>query len=359
MDLLLRILHETWTVAVAAAPYILLGTALAGLMAALIDRGRLAKWLGKGDWRSVFRAALVGVPLPLCSCSVLPVAAQLRRAGASRGATSAFLVSTPESGADSIALSFGVLNPVMAIARPLAAFVAAALAGLAQNRLDAAEAAPLVPAATKPACSCCGTAAKAAAAPLRQRLLDGQRHAFGTLLPEMMHYYILGMVAAGGAMALLPEDALSRWLGGGLPGMLAVGAIGVAMYTCASSSTPIAAALMAKGMSPGTALVFLLAAPATSLASLQAVRGMLGGRGLAAYLAAIFGVAVASGVALDAAVLAFGLNMAVRLPAGAGEHNHSLLGSVAAVALIVFALVQAGRALSRRGAPGAAAATVH
>ena len=135
MLVLLEIARATWLLVLQSAAYLLGGFILAGLMHAFVPADRLVRWVGRPDWRSVLKAAAIGTPLPLCSCAVVPVAAELRKAGASRGATTAFLISTPESGVDSIAISYGLLDPMMTVARPVAAMLTAVVAGLAENLL--------------------------------------------------------------------------------------------------------------------------------------------------------------------------------------------------------------------------------
>ena len=327
-DMIVRTLEATWAATVDAAPYIVAGAILAGLMRAFLDAGRLRSMLAERSWRSVFRAALIGVPLPLCSCSVLPVAMQLRRAGASKGATGAFLVSTPESGVDSFVVSIGVLNPFLAVARVIGALMTGLVAGLAQNHLERND----PPAALPP------PEPERAAESLSKRLLSGQRYAFTDLLPEMAHFYLAGLIATGFVVALLPDQFLATYLGGGLPGMLVVSVVGVAIYICAASSTPLVAALILKGMSPGTALVLLLAGPATSLASLGAVREMLGQRGLIAYLASIIGCAIALGLGVDAINTGMHLglsNVGSGIIADAEAHGN-LFSQICAGALLIF-----------------------
>jgi uncharacterized membrane protein YraQ (UPF0718 family) len=334
--MILRMIEATWAATVDAAPYIVGGAILAGLMRAFLDAARLRSMLAERSWRSVFRAAILGVPLPLCSCSVLPVAMQLRRAGASKGATGAFLVSTPESGVDSFVVSIGVLNPFMAVARVIGALMTGLVAGLLQNHLERND--PIAPPpAPEPA---------RVDEPLSKRLLAGQRYAFSDLLPEMAHFYLAGLLATGLVVALLPEAFLSTYLGGGLPGMLIVSVVGVAIYICAASSTPLVAALILKGMSPGTALVLLLAGPASSLASLGAVREMLGQRGLVAYLLSIIGCAIALGLGVDAINTGMGLGLS-RVGSGiiadAEAHGNILSQVCGGMLLIYFAYHTAKR----------------
>lgn len=350
----MRILMEVWWVMAEAAPWILGGTVLAGLLKTFLDPSRLRHWLARAEWQSVVRATFVGVPLPLCSCSVLPVAMELRRAGASRGATGSFLVSTPQSGADSILLTIGMMNPLFAGVRLFAAFVTGMVTGLALNLLDRSGAEGGGPAGMpgtaaspcgKDQCGC-AEAARPSPAP-RPGLLGGQRYAFGDLFPSMAPYYVVGFLATGLVLALLPADFLAHWLGGGLAGMLAVSVVGLGVYLCASAATPLAAGLMAKGMSPGTALVLLLAGPATSLASMLLVRAMIGTRGLAVYLASILVTAIGAGLLLDFVAGAFGFAAIVSRALGE-EEAIGPMGHLLAAVLLLLLVPPTMKALWRR-----------
>ncbi|MCC5877387.1 MAG: permease [Candidatus Sumerlaeia bacterium] len=331
-------LAETWWVITEAAPWILGGTVLAGLLKSWMRPSALRQWLAQPDWQSVARATLVGVPLPLCSCSVLPVAMELRRSGAGRGATGAFLVSTPQSGVDSIFLTIGMMNPLFAGVRLFVTFLTGLITGLMLNLLDR-RGGESVPGKVdgEDSCGkggCCGND------PLpredeRPGLWGGQTYAFGNLLPSMAIYYVLGFLATGLALAILPANVLEAWLGGGIVGMLAVCVVGVLVYLCASAATPLAAGLMAKGMSPGTALVLLLAGPATSLASMLAVRAMIGGRGLVVYLACIIGCAIGAGLLIDQ--LALGLFPGLAVAAiGGEEHAAGWVGHLTGLILVLI-----------------------
>lgn len=329
-------ISETWWVVTEAAPWILGGTVLAGLLKSWLNPALLRRWLERPDWRSVARATVVGVPLPLCSCSVLPVAMELRRNGASKGATGAFLVSTPQSGVDSIFLTIGMMNPLFAGVRLFVTFLTGILAGLALNLMDRGGKREPPPEPTTCGEEKCGCAPGMLEAP-RPGVLGGQRYAFGDLLPSMGVYYIIGFVATGLALSLLPPDVLGSWLGGGIGGMLAVCMVGVVVYLCASAATPLAAGLMARGMSPGTALVLLLAGPATSLASMLAVRAMIGTKGLVVYLVCIVSCAVGAGLLVDQVAAGWAPGIATAL-AGAEEHTTGWLGHGLGVVLTLLIL---------------------
>lgn len=304
MDLVLNILREAYQVSAESGLYILGGLVLAGLLHTFIDGARLKRWLGQPSFRSVVRASAVGVPLPLCSCSVIPVASSLKRDGASDGAVTAFLIATPETGVDTIAISWALLDPILTVARVVAAFVTGLVGGVAMNLVGGSgRSAP----ETASSCDCpsdtCGSDSLTEFGPgnraLVHRLYASLHYAFTDLLPSLAPYFFWGLLATGLVATLVPAGFFER-LDGGVTGMLAMMLVGIPIYVCATASTPLAAALILKGISPGTALVFLLAGPATNLATMAVVRSLLGWRGLAVYLTAIAGCALAMGLALDA-----------------------------------------------------------
>ena len=305
MNFLLSTILESWHLLEEASVYMLFGILVAGLMRVFINPSRVAYHLGRGRFASVFKAALLGIPIPLCSCGVLPAAASLRKQGANKGATTAFLISTPESGVDSIALTYALLDPVMTVARPAAAFAAASVAGLAENSLNRKEFdAPVSPDLSCPVDSCCDgldcpPEIHKAHHGFSEKLKFGIRYAFKELWNDIAAWFLVGLLLAGLVTTLIPTEVLGRYLGGGLPSMLIMLAAGIPLYICATASTPIAAALILKGISPGAALVFLLAGPATNITSLTVLYGILGKKTTAIYLSAIAVMAVVAGLALD------------------------------------------------------------
>ncbi|MFA7348560.1 MAG: SO_0444 family Cu/Zn efflux transporter [Desulfurivibrionaceae bacterium] len=312
MDLISSIFVESWQLLLDAAPYILFGIVIGGLLKVFLSPAYVARHLGQGRFSSVFKAALFGVPLPLCSCGVLPAAATLKKQGANNGATAAFLISTPESGIDSIAVTYALLDPIMTVARPLAAFLTALAAGLTENLLR-----PPKPRLVMADFSCvvdgccdgidCPPEIHAAHHSLGGKLLAGMRYAFGELWGDLAGWFFFGLLLAGGISALVPETLITGYLSGGLGSMLLMLAFGIPLYICATASTPIAAALILKGVSPGAALVFLLAGPATNMATLTVLANLLGKRTTLVYLAAIGAGAVLCGLAVDGVYALLGI----------------------------------------------------
>ncbi len=314
MNVLVEILTEAWELLRESSIYVLFGIFVAGLMRVFVRPEAVSRHLGKGKVTSVLKAAALGVPVPLCSCGVLPAAVSLKRQGASNGATTAFLISTPESGVDSIALTYALLDPVMTVARPVAAFATAAVAGIAENMLGAEKDEKSV----QPDLHCtvdnccdgvdCLPEVHKSHHTFFEKLKAGFSYALFELWEDIASWFLLGLVLAGVITALIPSDLLAKHLGGGLPAMLIMLAVGIPLYICATASTPIAAALILKGVSPGAALVFLLAGPATNVTSLTVLFGLLGKRATAIYLASIAVVSVACGLALDQVYAFFGIS---------------------------------------------------
>jgi uncharacterized membrane protein YraQ (UPF0718 family) len=286
-----------------AAPFLLGGLLIAGLLAGAFRRERVERLLGGPGFAPIARAALLGVPLPLCSCGVVPAAISLRRHGASRGATVSFLVSTPETGVDSIAISYALLGPLVAIARPVAAFASAVVAGVAVGEDTGSRgAAGAVGAGAAPSAEPPAAPPSGAAAWTRR----GVAHAIEEILGEIGPWLLAGVLLGGLLAQALPAGFFSRVPGGEIVSMLAMLAAGIPLYICASASTPVAASLMEKGLSPGAALVLLLAGPATNIATILIVARELGRRVVVIYLAVLSGMSLLFGLALNALWSRFG-----------------------------------------------------
>jgi uncharacterized protein len=245
---------------------------------------------------------------------VLPAAVSLRKQGATKGATTAFLISTPESGVDSIAVTYAMMDPVMTVARPVAAFFTASVAGVAENLFSfRKDAPPTVPDLTCPVDGCCDGVncdpqVHRNHHTVYEKLRAGFRFAVTDLWGDIAPWFFIGLVLAGLITVLIPEDFFSRHLGSGLPAMLLMLAVGIPLYICATASTPIAAALILKGVSPGVALVFLLAGPATNMATMTVLAATLGKRATALYLAAIAVCSVLMGWAVDEVYAVLGIS---------------------------------------------------
>jgi len=352
MAILLDILRATWKLLQEAGPYMLAGFFLAGLVKALLPTGAVVRFLGKPNLASVLKAAAVGVPLPLCSCGVIPMAAALRREGASSSAVSSFVISTPESGVDSVAATYALMDLPMTIARPLVAFATAVLAGLAEIVWGREKAAP----APEPAaCGCGGGEAEEAGAEgrpresLGRRLVGGLRYAFGEMFEDMAIYLLIGFALAGVLAALIPPAFVAERLASPALQIVALVILGAPIYVCATAATPIAAVLVAKGISPGAALAFLLAGPATNAASLAVLSKYLGRRSVAVYLVTIIACAIGGGLALNAVYDGLGLEAAAAAGAAEEEAAFDPLGAVAGAAFLLLCLNGLRLQLKNRG----------
>ena len=304
-DFIENVFSQAGSLLLESSVYILFGLTVSGLMHVFLNPSSVVRHFSKGRFRSVIKAAVLGIPIPLCSCGVLPAAVALRKRGANKGATTAFLISTPESGIDSIAITYALLDPIMTVARPVAAFITATAAGITENLVHYRKTRETV----EPDLSCsvdaccdgqdCPPEAHALHHTLSEKIVAGFRFAFTEIWGDMAGWFLIGLVIAGAITAAIPEDLITRYLGGGLPAMLFMLAVGIPLYICATASTPIAAALILKGISPGAALVFLMAGPATNITSLTVLLGTLGKRATAIYLATIAVSSVLFGLAVD------------------------------------------------------------
>ncbi len=304
-DFILNSLLFSWQLLREAAPFFLFGLLLSGFLRLFLPPEQVSKHLGTKGLGSVLKAALVGIPLPLCSCSVLPVASSLKRQGAGKGAVAAFLVSTPESGLDSIAISWALLDPIMTVARPIAAFFSAAVAGIVQNFVPAHEEEP-APQTSPCTCSCSCSGPVQAPEPSCCSMEKSSRGRLGefwdsviTIWADLAVWFFAGLLIAGVIAQLVPSDFFNAHLGGGLSSMLLMLIVGTPIYICATASTPVAAAMIMKGMSPGTALVFLMMGPATNITSVAVLLRILGKAGTVAYLFSIAACSIVSGLFLD------------------------------------------------------------
>jgi len=328
IELLLTFVTASWAVFGAMAPYLLLGFAVAGLLSVVISPEWVERHLGGNGLGQVVKASLFGVPLPLCSCGVIPVAASLRRHGASKGATTAFLLSTPQTGVDSIAVTYGLLGPFLAVVRPLAALVT----GIFGGGLVQAFNGDGVPAGSEitdgeEAQTCSSDCCDEEKPKNRSKIVEALHYGLVILPRDIGKALILGVAISGLIAAFVAPQALESTLGGGLWPMLAAMAIGIPLYVCATASTPIALGLIHAGLSPGAALVFLISGPATNSAALTTLWKVLGRRAAIIYLLTVAVASLATGLAVDGLIGAGGLPESALVPAASsiadqGAHAH-------------------------------------
>ncbi len=382
MQTFLSILEKTWEMALAASPWLLVGLVVAALIKVYIPSAWLTKFLrGRGG---VVKAAFIGAPLPLCSCGVIPAALALRRQGASRGSVMSFLVATPETGVDSVAVSYALLGPFLAVVRPVSAILSAIATGLVGAALPeeatagesaSAESAggccsqesasPSGEASTpktsccaseepkaassccaseepEPASSCCSTKADTPT-PRKPGLFAALVEAAAEVLGDTMKWLLIGLVMAGTISVFIQPEQLGGW-GSGLPVMILMVIVGIPMYICATASTPLAAGLLIAGLSPGAVLVFMMAGPATNVATLGVVRKEMGTRHMVAYLLTVSLSAILCGLATDAIASVWSISAIAQAQAA---HHHEMIPqwlAMACLAVLVLLAVKPLRA---------------
>ena len=274
------------------SPYLLLGFTLAGMMHAFVPRTMYSRYLSGNNFRSVLGAAILGIPLPLCSCGVIPTAMSLRKDGASKGATISFLIATPQTGVDSIIATYSLMGLPFALLRPLVALVTALFGGTLANYVDRNDDKEEAAAER----SCCAKEEKTTFA---QKIKVAANYAYVEMMQDIGRWLVLGLVVAGVITVFVPDSFFSLFAGRPFASMLMVLLFAIPMYLCATGSIPIAVALMLKGLSPGTALVLLMAGPAVNVASLLVIGKVMGRRSLFTYLFSIVGCAILFGLGID------------------------------------------------------------
>ncbi len=369
------------------APLLLIGLLMAGMLHILIPRRLIQRLMGGKGILSVMTSAAFGIPLPICSCGVVPIAVELNRKGASKPSTMSFLITTPESGTDSILITWGLLGPFMAIARPIASFFSALLAGVFAIGLlrdnDSMELKQQENSGDDNACmDHCqesheydsieneenyvgltslwqsiksyfrDTNRKAVKAtdsiPLPQIFRRIWRYAFIEMADEIVFSLMVGLLLAGLVIVFFPENLAMYGLGKGIIPMLIMLAASVPLYMCASASTPIAAALIVKGISPGAAMVFLLAGPATNATTIIMLTKQFGSGFVRIYLGSIIAGALISGYIFDYILVLFGLHI---IPA-VGMDGSFVIGAfqwVAAYLLVALIVWRVCRGAVKKG----------
>ena len=313
---MLLLFENLWQVLLELSPWLMLGTAVASALHVLLPSDFVHKHIGGGGIGDVVRAVLLGVPLPLCSCGVIPAVRALKQDGASDGASIGFLVATPQTGIDSILVSASFLGWPFALFKVVAAAVTGLVGGGLTEALGSREA-EQAPHPGK-------------AHHQHRGWKEGWSYAIDELLYPIWGWLVFGVVVSAIITTWVPAGELAGWAGGGVMALLMVLAISVPLYVCATSSVPIAAALVNAGLPGGAALVFLMAGPATNLATLGAVHRTFGGRTVAIYLGTVIFGSVGFGLLFDQA---WGLEV----QQAAMSHTHtSPLATFASVALVAL-----------------------
>jgi len=271
------------------APYLLIGFLFAGILRVAFPRHRVKQFMGKRNFGSVFNAAMLGVPMPLCSCGVLPTGISFYRNGASRGATVSFLISTPQTGIDSILATYGMLGLPLAIIRPVIALFTGIMGGLFGNYIDSRADA--------------GAAEQTSSVQEEEQgersIRELFRYGFVEMLQDISNWLIIGLLLAALLSVVIPDDFFTATMSNDYLSMLLVLAASVPLYVCATGSIPIAAVLLMKGLAPGAALVFLMAGPATNVATMAVIGKSMGRKTLWVYMLSIIGGALFFGTLVN------------------------------------------------------------
>lgn len=325
----MEFINSFWKYLIISAPYLILGLLIAGFINTFISVEKLKKVLGGDSMWTVVKAALLGIPLPLCSCSVIPTAAQLKKSGVNNGATSSFLIATPESGVDSIAVTYALMDPFMTVIRPAAAFLSAFVAGglqLTFNK-DGGEEIEEVK-------SCCNKKKVNSDSDqsLMSRIKGMVEYAFNNLLDDMVIWLLFGIVVGSIVDVFVPTNFFETM---GLNGQkFLILAVGIPLYICASATTPIAASLVLKGMSPGTALLILLVGPATNLSNIMVMQKYIGVKGIVINVISIAVIALGMSYLTDFLYGYF--NWGINFNLVGNEHDHDSYSMVQQFFAILF-----------------------
>lgn len=340
----------------AMAPYILFGLLFAGILHEFVPDALVTKHLGKESVSSVIKATLFGIPLPVCSCGVIPLATSMKKSGASKGATLSFLISTPITGVDSILATYGVFGWIFTLYRIITSMVIAMIAGILTNIFDKDEPvaktsfstikvsnsfSTVIPMQKKEEASCCNTASSCRTAEKKSFWLTGAlRYAFVTLLGDIAKPLLWGLVLGALITVAIPQSISDILIEYSWFSYLIVIAIAVPMYVCATASLPIAAGLMLSGVSAGAAFVFLSAGPATNTVTIGVVKKMLGTRSLAIYLGSIVVGSIVFGLGLDYLFSASDIDPATLIHMDEEAGVASILSSVVLWGLVLYLLAK-------------------
>ena len=325
-------MHEILELINKMSPYLLLGFLLAGIMHVFVPTNLYRTYLSKNDFASVLRAALFGLPLPLCSCGVIPTAMSLRREGASKGATVSFLIATPQTGIDSILATYSLMGLPFAILRPIVAFITALFGGQLVNIFNKEEHDKTIVQ---------NSAINEKKDTLKEKsiwklILAALRYGFVDLIQDIGKWLLIGLFIAGLITVLVPDSFFALFSDSPLMSYLLVLLFSIPMYMCATGSIPIAVALILKGLSPGAALVLLMAGPASSMASIFVINKVLGQRTLLLYLLAIITGAVSVALFIDYILPEEWFTTSINHIETYGEHSTQYIGIICSVLLLIL-----------------------
>lgn len=310
IDFIIRYFQALVTLTADMAPYLLFGFLVSGLLKVALPPDMLSRYMGKNNLRSVINASLLGIPLPLCSCGVLPAGISLHKNGASKGASVSFLISTPQTGVDSMLVTYSMLGLPFALLRPIAAMFTGVMGGMLTNKFDRDKKATVKEAEEK-------TTKKSKFS--FYRLFH---YAFIEMVGDIAKWLVIGLMIAALITVLIPDNFFNEFAINGITGMLIILAVSIPLYVCATASVPIAAVLLMKGLSPGAMLVFLMAGPATNAATMTVIGNNLGKKTLVVYLSTLIVGSMAFGLLIDYFLPIAWFNPLMQMGT---EHHHELI----------------------------------
>ncbi len=323
-DLLLNFFKETINLFVEMSPYLILGFFFTGLLHIFISETYIKKHFANDGFSSIFKAAIFGVPLPVCSCGVIPIAESIRKDGASKSSTMAFLVSTPSSGVDSIFATYALLGPFYAVIRPIASLISGIVIGIVtffsengNNEKDEHIAKKNVK-----------------IIPRKRTIKDGIKYGFKVIPSDIAKWLIIGVIIGGLISALVPEDFGTRYLGSPILSYLIILLVSIPIYVCATGSIPIAVSLLAKGVLPGVALAFLIAGPATNTVTISFVLKRMGKKIAFLYIISIMIISFVFGILFDLLISINNININAIF-----NHDHNGLGFIKIFSGILLLLI--------------------
>ncbi|MBU1168335.1 MAG: permease [Proteobacteria bacterium] len=326
MDFIIHFLREIVIFFNEVAIYLLFGFFVAAILHIFFPESMIRRHLGKDSLGSVIKATLFGIPLPICSCGVVPVATSLKNSGASKGATVSFLITTPQVGADSFMITYSLLGWVFGVFRIFTSMVTGLLAGIFVNIFGKNDDGTLLP-----------MAITSKEESWQTRARNTPRYLEYELLGSIANPLLVGFLVAGLIAVFIPDGFFEMYMGSDFLSMLLMLVIGIPMYVCASASTPIAASLIMKGMSPGAALVFLLTGPATNAIGISTITKVVGKKSTVIYLLVISLASLGFGYMLNLFVGKYGFSRVIML------HNTEMLphwlklgGSVALLMMLAW-----------------------
>ena len=311
------------------SPYLLVGLFIAGIIHVYLNVEKVKKYINNGTIGDIVKASLFGIPLPLCSCSVIPSAVTLRKAGVKNGPTSSFLISTPETGVDSIMVTYGLMDLPMTIFRPLAAFISATVAGIFQRLFNDFE---FIEETTEKKSCCHKKKIPPGEADEGNKFREIFRFGYFELLEDIVNWLFVGIIVGACIDYFIPVDMFANF--NGTAAKLIILVAGIPMYVCASATTPIAAALVLKGLSPGSALLFLLVGPATNISNILVLQKYIGRKGVIINILSISFVSLLISYLVD--FFYFSQNLNPVFKASQDHHHHGGTDYMGITAAVIF-----------------------